>query len=750
MGIDREQPGIRARQAVGQRRPGILIGRVRGLHRRAVLGDGHRRRTGKYRRLVDVGDGDAGRLRGRVRPVAGAHDHVIDVVAVRVGRRLEVRRGPERDHAGRAVDREQRRVAAGEAVAQRRARIRIGRVRGADRRAVLRHGIARDRGDDGRFIDVGDVDGQRPCRGVGAVGDLHGHLIGVVAVGVGRVLVIGRGPERQRAGRRVDLEQARIGTARDRPAQRRARVGVARRQRRNRRAVLRDGIGRARRDHRRLVDVADIEGQRLRLRQPVRVGHRQREAARRRCLVIEAYPVLQPHAAAVHRKQVRVRAAQRVGQRVARIRVARREGRHRRGDRILHHRPDTRQTKRRRLVHVRHRHREVLRRHVRTVGHRDRQVIDVVGAGVLRGLEIRGGLERQRARIGVDREQVGVRAPGDRPVQGRSRIGVGRGQRADGRAVLRPREAGRRGDGRCLVDVGDVDRDRLDMGRAVGGGRRHLDGARRAGFVVERRAVREQDLVARHDEGRRIRAASDRIGRGRAVHDGERRGDRAADAVLRDRAAGIDRQPVDEMRGGQRAVVELELLDIGDRVVAVGARDRIGLGRAVIADAIGSTRTGIQRRVGARAAVDHIIAGATADDVVAAGSRAGDNTLTRNQDIVDAPTFVGDGFVEVAAKSQGQGRPRRGQGDDEMQFLVGYAGIARTDAVIILALREGGRVRHAACGRYRVIGHRRRASIAERLLDREDRVPVYIDLDALICIDAVEKRDVEADRRGGR
>src|SRR4051812_45426119 len=63
------------------------------------------------------------------------------------------------------------------------------------------------RGDHGRVVvDVGDGDGNRLGVGQGAVGDLHGDVIDVVATGVGRILVIGRRNKRQGTGRGIDRE----------------------------------------------------------------------------------------------------------------------------------------------------------------------------------------------------------------------------------------------------------------------------------------------------------------------------------------------------------------------------------------------------------------------------------------------------------------------------------------------------------------------------------------------------------------
>src|SRR5439155_1690274 len=125
--------------------------------------------------------------------------------AVRVG--LVVGRREERQGAGRAVDREQRRVGpAADRVADRvvgwRA-VGVGRHHGAHRGAVLRQAERRRGGDLRRVVvHVGQADRDVLGREQGAVGGLD---LDRVAVRVG--LVVGRREERQGAGRAVDREQ---------------------------------------------------------------------------------------------------------------------------------------------------------------------------------------------------------------------------------------------------------------------------------------------------------------------------------------------------------------------------------------------------------------------------------------------------------------------------------------------------------------------------------------------------------------
>ena len=77
-------------------------------------------------------------------------------------------------------------------VGQRRAGIGIGRGDGRDGRGVLGDvdgggGAAAVGGDDrGIVVDVGDGDGDGLGVGQGAVGDLHGDVVDIVAAGIGR------------------------------------------------------------------------------------------------------------------------------------------------------------------------------------------------------------------------------------------------------------------------------------------------------------------------------------------------------------------------------------------------------------------------------------------------------------------------------------------------------------------------------------------------------------------------------------
>ena len=109
----------------------------------------------------------------------------------------------------------------------------------------------------------------------------------------------------------------------------------------------------------------------------------------------------------------------------------------------------------------------------------------------------------------------------------------------------------------------------------VGCGGGDLNRARGASLVIQGGTVREDDVVARHRERGGIRAAGDGIGRSAAISDGQRRRRGASRAVFGNRARLVDRQAVDEVRGRQLAVVELEPFDVGHGVVAVRPRNSI-------------------------------------------------------------------------------------------------------------------------------------------------------------------------------
>ena len=126
--------------------------------------------------------------------------------------------------------------------------------------------------EDRRLVDVGDAD--RHGLGGGeavAVGGGQVDGVGVVVVGVGGRLEVWAGDEGHRPAGRVDLQEARIGAAADRPGHVVARVGVGGRGRIDRPGrVLGGGCGGAAGDHQGLILHGDRDG--LAGRQSARVG----------------------------------------------------------------------------------------------------------------------------------------------------------------------------------------------------------------------------------------------------------------------------------------------------------------------------------------------------------------------------------------------------------------------------------------------------------------------------------------------
>ena len=166
--------------------------------------------------VVEVADGDGDRLAVGVGAVGDLHHHVVDVVAAGIGGRFVIGRRDEGQRAGRGIDAELGGIgAAGDGVSQRRAGIGVARGHRGDGGGVLGDvdrgiGAAAIRGDHrGIVVDVGDGDGDGLAVGVAAVGDLHHHVIDVVAAGIGRGFAIRRRDEGQGAGRGIDAELGR-------------------------------------------------------------------------------------------------------------------------------------------------------------------------------------------------------------------------------------------------------------------------------------------------------------------------------------------------------------------------------------------------------------------------------------------------------------------------------------------------------------------------------------------------------------
>ena len=164
----------------------LVVGRV-GCHgRRWLVGRAEDVRAGAV--LGPVGDGDGDRLGDRRRDaVADADRQVVDVVGARVGRSLIVRRGDEAQQAGLGVDGEEFGVdPAGDGVGE-RVGVGVGRGDRTDGQPVLRRGQRRGRGDDRRAVgdnggNEGDVD--PVVRGVVGRGrEAAGRAVGEDAAG---------------------------------------------------------------------------------------------------------------------------------------------------------------------------------------------------------------------------------------------------------------------------------------------------------------------------------------------------------------------------------------------------------------------------------------------------------------------------------------------------------------------------------------------------------------------------------------
>ena len=117
--------------------------------------------------------------------IAHLHRHVVDVVGIDVGRRLEVRRHRKGQRTRARIDRELGCIrTATDAVGQCRTRIDIGRRCGVDRAGgVLGEAGRRATADRrGVVVDVGDVDRHRLIGDIAChVGDVDRDRVGVAA-----------------------------------------------------------------------------------------------------------------------------------------------------------------------------------------------------------------------------------------------------------------------------------------------------------------------------------------------------------------------------------------------------------------------------------------------------------------------------------------------------------------------------------------------------------------------------------------
>ena len=291
---------------------------------------------------------------------------------------------------------------------------------------------------------------QRPVAG----GD--GHVIDVVVARIARCLEVRRGLEHERTRLRVDIELELVRAAGDRISHCVA-IDIARHDSGRRRAVFRDRdrAGRASTiagDHWRFVDIRHRDGNRLRIGlSPGRggYGHIIDVVGTRIRFGFKVGSRLEAERAggAVDIEQRGIRAAaDRIGNGcpfgiagnhcgdcggVLRNRDRRRIAAAVRGNHG-------------RLVDIDHGDRDRLRIRQRAVAHRHGYIIDIVRARVGRRLEVRCGLERQRAGCGIDLEFACVRASGNRIAQRARRLAVGRVDRCHGRAVLEDRHCSAR------------------------------------------------------------------------------------------------------------------------------------------------------------------------------------------------------------------------------------------------------------------------------------------------------------------
>src|SRR5262249_17541677 len=211
------------------------------------------------RGLVRVGHSDRDRLRvAATLAVVGLDGDEIAVVVIRVDRRLEIGRRNEGERAGLAVDREGALVGAADDAVGDPVLVLVGGDDRGHRGLILRGRDAGGRAaavavDHRRVVGIGHGDRDRLPGGrqPASVGRLDGYLIGVVVIGVARVLEVRRIDEAYRTGVLVDGEQRRVGAAGDAEGVLVARVGIGRDDRAHQGRVLGDRKGRAARDLRR-------------------------------------------------------------------------------------------------------------------------------------------------------------------------------------------------------------------------------------------------------------------------------------------------------------------------------------------------------------------------------------------------------------------------------------------------------------------------------------------------------------------
>ena len=323
-------------------------------------------------------------------------------------------------------------------------------------------------------------------RGEHTIRRLDDDVIDVVSAGIGPDLMVGARDKTEHARHRVDREQRHVGTADDRIGHRRAAVRIRCRHHRHGAAVLGNRHSPAaatavRGDDRRLVDVADGDGDRLG-RGEGSVRHLHRHVVDivgvRIVWRLEIRDGGEPQLAGVRVDQEAPTvdtAGDAIGQGCSGIGIGATDRRDRRrilGDRDRRGRTAAIGGDGRRLVLVGNRHGQRLRGRKLPVGGLDDYLVDIVAARIERCLVVRRSDKLQDTAVLVDGEQGGIGAADDPIRDGGPRVGIRGRDRGDRRTVLDDRD-GRggpspvRGDDRRLVDVRDGDGQRLLRGQAA-------------------------------------------------------------------------------------------------------------------------------------------------------------------------------------------------------------------------------------------------------------------------------------------
>ena len=412
-----------------------------------------------------------------------------------------------------------------------------------------------------RLVGIFDRDGDRLRGGQRAVAHLHDHVVDVVGVCIGRRLAVRREDEREHAAG-SDRELRRVGSAHDRVGERGAGVHVGRRHGLHDGLVLGDGHCRIGGQCRRLVDVRHADRKHLLERRVALVGYLDADRVTALPLEVECLGGLELIAGDGERIVVgaAVTGDERVGERVAGIRVGRgKEADHRADGVVFRNRRGGEGDVRRRFVDVRHGDGDRLRGGEAAIAHFDDHVVHVVGVCVGRSIEVWRDGEREHATRG-DRELRRIFTAHDRVGERGIRIHVGCRRHLHGRLVLGDADFRAGGERGRLVGVGHADREDLVERRIVLVGGPNADRVAALGLEVER--FGRLQFVANDRERGVVGVAfsgHERVGE-RVAGVGVARRERADDCV--DRVVFTDRG------GGER--------DIGRGVVEVHDRDRDG------------------------------------------------------------------------------------------------------------------------------------------------------------------------------